>query len=63
MNRKDWTKAIKKALIDKGENQIDMANALGLTRQYVCNVINCKMTARSAVIAISDYCGVEPYEW
>lgn len=61
MTHKEWEKEVKKALIDREENQSDMADALGLSRQYVCAVINGTIKAPRAIGLISDYCGLEAY--
>lgn len=62
MTHKEWEKEVKKALIDREETQGDMADALGLSRQYVCLTINGTVRVKRTVAAISRYCNVEAYE-
>lgn len=58
----DWTKEVKKALIDKNITQKELADALGYSRQYVCNIINGVVTAQPAMDRVADYLGIEREE-
>ena len=40
MNKDEWMKAVKIALIEKDMNQVDLADKLGLSRTYVSSIIN-----------------------
>ena len=62
MTHSEWEKEVKKALIDRGESQREMADTLGLSRVYVCSVINGTIRTRRAAELISQHCGIEVYE-
>lgn len=48
-----WSKAVKKAMIDKDMNTTDLAKELGYTRQYTSNIVNGVEYYEEAVSRIS----------
>lgn len=62
MDRNEWRKEIKKALIDRGEQQKDMAEALGLNYGTMRQVLTGAGTSRPMENAISEYLKVPMYE-
>ncbi|MDE6388352.1 MAG: hypothetical protein K2L82_11175 [Lachnospiraceae bacterium] len=55
----DWSKQVKKAMIDADLDTNDIADKFKWTRQYVSAIINGRMYQREAVGSISMYLGIE----
>ena len=53
-----WRKSVKHALIDRDMQIVDLADALGMTRVHVSQVINGKVKSKAAVKKISDYLNI-----
>lgn len=53
-----WGKSVKHALIDRDMQIVDLADALGMTRVHVSQVINGKVKSKAAVKKISDYLNI-----
>lgn len=64
MNRAEWTKAVKHALIDKDKKMTELANDIEWSYSHVANILSQKHKTEShrLIKAISEYCGIEPYE-
>lgn len=62
MNKEEWGKAIKVALIEKNINQTDLADKLGLSRGYVCAIINGTVSSLGAASSISAELNVPMYD-
>lgn len=56
MGRKmsDWSKAVKKAMIDKDWDMGDLAKAIGISREYASAVVNERVRSAPTASAISD---------
>ncbi len=54
----DWSKQVKKAMIDADLDTNDIADKFKWTRQYVSAIINGRIYQREAVNNISLYLGV-----
>ncbi len=54
----DWSKQVKKAMIDADLDTNDIADKFKWTRQYVSALINGRIYQREAVNSISLYLGV-----
>ena len=54
-----WSKAVKKEMIERDMSIKDVAEALGMAREYVSAVINGRVYSESAVKKISDYLNIE----
>ena len=56
MGRKmsDWSKAVKKAMIDKDWDMGDLAKAIGTSRAYASAVVNERVRSVPAASAISN---------
>ena len=55
----NWSKNVKKAMIDADLDTNDIADKFNWTRQYVSSIINGRTYQREAVNNISVYLGVE----
>lgn len=55
----DWSKKVKKAMIDADLDTNDIADKFKWTRQYVSAIINGRMYQKEAVGSISMYLGIE----
>lgn len=55
----NWSKNVKKAMIDADLDTNDIAAKFNWTRQYVSSIINGRTYQREAVINISLYLGIE----
>lgn len=55
----NWSKEVKKAMIDADLDTNDIANKFKWTRQYVSSIINGRTYQREAVNSISLYLGIE----
>lgn len=55
----DWSKQVKKAMIDADLDTNDIADKFKWTRQYVSAIINGRMYQKEAVGSISMYLGVK----
>lgn len=62
MNKDEWGKAVKIALIEKDMNQVDLADKLGLSRSYVSSIINGSTVSLGAASSISAELEVPMYE-
>lgn len=62
MNKDEWGKAVKIALIEKDMNQVDLADKLGLSRSYVSSIINGSVSSLGAASSISAELEVPMYE-
>lgn len=56
MGRKmsDWSKAVKKAMIDKDWDMGDLAKAIGISREYTSAVVNERVRSAPTASAISN---------
>lgn len=61
MTHKEWEKEVRKALIDRDLNQKELADALGLSRQYITMTINGTVQVQRTIDRISKFVGVEAY--
>lgn len=61
MTRKKWGIQVKVALIQKGMTQTDLASQIGISRQYLNDVICDNLTSpgTGAIKKISEYLGIE----
>ena len=55
----NWSKNVKKAMIDADLDTNDIADKFNWTRQYVSSIINGRTYQREAVNSISVYLGIE----
>ena len=55
----NWSKNVKKAMIDADLDTNDIADKFNWTRQYVNSIINGRTYQREAVNNISVYLGIE----
>lgn len=62
MNRQEWERECKKALIDIGQTQRTMAKDLGVTYTYIRQVMCGVVTPKDMERKISEYCHVPLYE-
>lgn len=53
-----WCKQVKKELIDRDMTISDLAEKVGITRQYASEIVNGRRYAEPAVRAISDYLNI-----
>lgn len=54
-----WSKAVKKALIDKDMNVTELSEDLGFAREYVSRVVNGTVYAPEIADRISKHLGVK----
>ena len=54
----NWSKQVKKAMIDADLDTNDLADKFNWTRQYVSAIVNGRMYQREAVLNISFFLGV-----
>lgn len=54
----DWGKAVKKELIDRDMSVTDLANKLGLSREYVSSVLNGRLRSEHIKEQILDRLGM-----
>ncbi len=61
LTRSKWGTQVKVALIQRGMTQTDLASQIGVTRQYVNDVIcdNLTTPGTGVIKKISDYLGIE----
>lgn len=55
----DWSKQVKKAMIDADLDTNDIADKFKWTRQYVSAIINGRVYQREAVCSISMFLGID----
>ncbi len=53
-----WGKSVKHALIDRNMQITDLADAVGMTRVHVSQVVNGNVKSKSAVKKISDFLNI-----
>lgn len=51
----NWSKTVKKAMIDQDLDTNDLAHKLNWSRQYVSSIINGRTYQREAVVRISQF--------
>ena len=62
MRESEWSKAVRKAMIDKGISNVDLANWLGVKPQFTSNVICGSTYSEKRAKQISEILEVsEPY--
>lgn len=54
-----WCKEVKKKLIDRDMSSADLADAIGLTREYVSAIVNGRSYSEPATRTISDYLNIQ----
>lgn len=59
MKLSKWCKAVKIELIQRDMKNKDLANAIGMSREYVNAVINGRIRSASAKKVISDYLNIQ----
>lgn len=61
MKRKlsSWSKSVKKAMIDRDMESVDVANKFGWTRQYTSAIINGRVYHAEPVMRISQFFGLD----
>ena len=55
----DWSKKVKKAMIDKDMDTNDLANKMNWTRQYTSSIVNGCKYQRESVAKISYFFGFD----
>ncbi|MCM1144598.1 MAG: hypothetical protein NC318_04970 [Blautia sp.] len=55
----DWSKEIKKAMIDADLDNNDIANKFNWTSRYVSSIVNGRIYHRTAVENISAFLGID----
>ena len=53
-----WCKQVKKELIDRDMSISDLAEQVGISRQYASEIVHGRRYAEPAVKAISDYLNI-----
>lgn len=59
MTREEWAKEVRKALVDRDESASQMADHLGLSRQWVSKVLLGDNPGTETVAQINKYLGLE----
>lgn len=61
MNLGDWTKEVRKKLIDEGLTVTELAEKIGCSRTFLYRTLNESEPSQSTIDKVSEVLGVESY--